>query len=271
MAPDRSSDFALLKAAAKEAAKLALGYWRQPLSIERKADGTAVTEADFAVDALLAKKLKDARPDYGWLSEESAEHERRTGCRKVWVLDPIDGTRAFINGREDWTIALALLEGGIPVLAVVVNPVREEFFEASAGGGAFLNGERIHPSNKNTLEGARIIASDGVLKMPIWRTPWPALTPAWANSLAYRFALVASGKIDAAFAITRKWEWDIAPGSLLVTEAGGTVTLASGKPLRFNTKDAKVQGFLAAGPKLHQMLVERLTGAEENMALARRI
>jgi myo-inositol-1(or 4)-monophosphatase len=268
MTHDRSCDFRLLLETAKEAAQLALSFFRRPLSTERKQDGTSVTEADLAVDALLAKRLKSPRPDYGWLSEESAEHVSRLGRRKVWVVDPIDGTRAFIQGKDDWTIALALVEDAQPTVAVVANPVQNEIFHACAGGGAFLNGRKITASTCSILTGARIAASDGILTKPIWREPWEALTPVWASSLAYRLALVACGKIDAAFALNPKWEWDVAAGALLVTEAGGCATSPSGRPLAFNTPDAKVQGFLAAAPNLHQMLSKRLSDAAQNLRTA---
>jgi myo-inositol-1(or 4)-monophosphatase len=263
MAGDRSQDFDLLLETAKQAAKLALGFWRGSVATSRKADGTVVTEADHAVDALLAQKLKVARPDYGWLSEESPEHERRLASRRVWVLDPIDGTRAFLQGRDDWTVALALLEDRKPILAVVINPVKDEIFEARAGEGAFLNGVRIAANQRSSLDGARVIASDGVLKKPIWLAPWPQLTPVWVHSLAYRMALVACGRLDAAFALTPRWEWDIAAGALLVSEAGGMISTPAGAPLRFNNADAQVEGFLAAAPNLHHMLVDRLSGVTE--------
>ncbi len=268
MADVRSGDFRLMLETAKEAAQLALSFFQGPLSMQRKADGSSVTDADLAVDALLAKRLRSARPEYGWLSEESAEHDSRLACRKVWVVDPIDGTRAFIQGKDDWTVALALVEDSQPVLAVVVNPVRGEIFEAQAGGGAFLNGRKISASARSALPGARLAASDGILKKSIWREPWPELTPAWANSLAYRLARVARGEIDAAFALNPKWEWDIAAGALIVAEAGGIATVPSGQPLAFNTVEAKVQGFLAAAPNLHQMLSKRLSDAAHNIGTA---
>jgi myo-inositol-1(or 4)-monophosphatase len=268
MTHDRSCDFRLLLETAQEAAQLALSFFQRPLSTKRKADGTSVTEADLAVDALLAERLRSSRPDYGWFSEESAEHGSRLGRRKVWVVDPIDGTRAFIQGKDDWTVALALVEDGQPTLAVVVNPMRNEIFHACAGGGAFLNGRKITASNCSSLTDARIAASDGILSKPIWREPWGKLTPVWANSLAYRLALVACGKIDAAFALNPKWEWDVAAGALLVNEAGGRATTPSGQPLIFNTAHAKVQGFLAAAPNLHQMLSKRLSDAAQNLRTA---
>jgi myo-inositol-1(or 4)-monophosphatase len=270
MNDDRVHDLNLLRETAQEAAKLALSFFGRSISRDRKFDGSPVTEADKAVDALLAERLRAARPDYGWLSEESAEHDERLAARRVWILDPIDGTRAFIKGRDDWTVALSLVEDGKPVLAVVVNPVRGELFEAQAGMGAFLNGEKITASQQSKLAGARIVVPEAVLQNARWREPWPPLTPVWANSIIYRLALVANASADASFALVPKWEWDVAAGALLVSEAGGVVSDAFGLPLEFNSIGAKVQGFLAAAPKLHQILTERLSGALQGAPVARR-
>ncbi len=258
MRDNRSEDYDLLRSAAKEAGAVALSYWGRSIEKGRKADGSAVTEADHAVDALLAERLRGARPDYGWLSEESADHAGRLEARRVWVVDPIDGTRAFIQGRDDWTIALALVEDGLPVLAVIVNPLRGETFEARAGEGAFLNGRKIYASERSELSGARLILTESLLKNSRWRTPWPPVTPVWANSILYRMALVASGQADATFALKPKWEWDVAAGALVVSEAGGRATEPDGSPLRFNSAEAKVRGFLASGEKLHQILLKRI-------------
>jgi myo-inositol-1(or 4)-monophosphatase len=249
-------DFDLLREAAREAASLALSYMNRPIARERKADGSVVTEVDKAVDSLLAARLREPRPDYGWLSEESYETERRLSARRVWVLDPIDGTREFLGGGDSWTIALCLLEDRAPVLSAVVNPVRGEFFEARAGGGAFLNGERISASARRELSGARVAVSEAAMRE--WQPPWPGAVPAGANASIYRLALVASGRADAYFALNPKWEWDIAAGALLVSEAGGTVTGKSGAPLAFNSAEAKVASVAAAAPALHRLLIERL-------------
>jgi myo-inositol-1(or 4)-monophosphatase len=264
MTDDRSLDFYLMRDAAQEASKLALSYWGRSIEKSRKADGSAVTEADHAVDALLAARLRGARPGYGWLSEESADHGSRLEASRVWVVDPIDGTRAFIQGFDDWTVALALVEDGVPVLAAVVNPVRAQTFEARAEEGALLNGRRIHASERSVLSGAKLVVPDSFLKSGRWRRPWPPVKRVWANSLLYRFALVASAAADATFALKPKWEWDIAAGALLVQEAGGLITDPCGLPLKFNSVEAKVPGFLAAGPKLHQILVERMGDALES-------
>jgi myo-inositol-1(or 4)-monophosphatase len=261
MTYDKSEDFDLLRDATQEAARIALSYWGRSIEQGRKEDGSVVTEADHAVDALLAERLRGARPDYGWLSEESAEHEGRVEARRVWIVDPIDGTRAFIQGRDDWTVSAALVEDGTPTLAAVVNPVREETFEARAGGGATLNGRRIRVSDHSSLENSKLLVPDSILKNSRWRTPWPAIKPVWANSILYRLALVACGEADACFATKPKWEWDVAAGALLASEAGGLVTDPGGAPLRFNSDGAKVRGFLASGPKLHQILLERMGDA----------
>jgi myo-inositol-1(or 4)-monophosphatase len=268
MKDDYAQDFDLIRDAAQEAGKLALSYWGRPIERQRKADGSEVTEADHAVDALLAARLRRTCPGYGWLSEESPEHDERLQARRVWVVDPIDGTRAFIQGRDDWVIAIALIEDHAPVLAAVVNPVRGEMFEARAGAGTFLNGRRLRASAQSVLAGARLTVSDSLVKPSRWRRPWPPVTPVRADSIIYRMALVASGAADASFATRPKWEWDIAAGALLVSEAGGIVTDPCGFPLKFNSREAKVPGYVAAAPKLHHILAERMSDALDGAPVA---
>jgi myo-inositol-1(or 4)-monophosphatase len=256
---DLSQDFELLRETAKEAASLAMTYWGRGVSHERKADGTTVTAADKAVDELLAARLKAARPHYGWFSEESPEHEKRLCAHRVWILDPIDGTRDFLHGGRDWTVALCLVQDGMPVLSAVINPIREEIFEARSGKGAWLNGRRIHASGQNELSGARIAVPPSLLKKAMQHEPQLQQSVMHANSSLYRLALVACARADASFALNPKWEWDIAAGALLVTEAGGLVTSLSGSPLRFNSEAAKIEGFVAAAPDLHRILSKALS------------
>jgi myo-inositol-1(or 4)-monophosphatase len=263
-------DFALLKDAAEAAGALALTFWRRRIDWKRKPDGTVVTEADLAVNELVAEQLRAARPDYGWLSEESADDPARLKRRKVWIVDPIDGTHGFFDGGEDWTIALALVEDGAPVLSAVFNPAREELFLAQRHGGATLNGEPISVSQTASLENATLMASDGVLRKPIWKKPWPPMKVLKLNSIAYRLAYVACGRADAIFTIKPKSEWDVAAGTLLVQEAAGCATSADGRPLRFNKPKPLVPGFLAAGKILHEALAERLTlGLNEASSVTR--
>lgn len=267
---DRSHDLELLRQTAKDAAACALAFFGRSLAVERKADGTVVTEADRAVDDLLSARLKAARPDYGWLSEESFERNAVHDAPKTFILDPIDGTRAFLEGRDDWTVALSLVEKGAPILAVVVNPLRSEVYEAQAGRGASLNGRKITASKRKALDGAQVAVS------AVGTTGWSGravlskLSPLFVHSSIYRLALVACGRADLSFALKPKWVWDVAPGALLVSEAEGIISDVMGKPLIFNSAEAKIQGFLAAGPNLHQMLAACLSAVSDGSPAQKR-
>jgi myo-inositol-1(or 4)-monophosphatase len=250
-------DFVLLKQAAKDAGRLAFSYFRQEVAVKHKVDGSEVSEADLAVDAALSRALSDARPAYGWLSEESEDNPIRLERRFVWMVDPIDGTNAFLRHVPEWTISVALVEDGSPVLGVVFNPATQEFFHAVRGEGAFLNNAPIAVTGRNTIAGARIIASGGLFKKRIWKEPWPGVESRWVNSVAYRLALVASGNADATLSLSAKSEWDLAAGVLLVEEAGGTVTDHHGHALRFNRPVPRFPGLVAAPPRLHAELIER--------------
>jgi myo-inositol-1(or 4)-monophosphatase len=255
-----------------EAGELALSFWKGRPAVTRKADGTPVTEADLAVNSFMEQRLLPGTQNRGWLSEESEDSLSRIKCETVFILDPIDGTRDFICGGDHWTISIALCRAGRPVAGVVYNPVRQELYSAAKGQGSFLNGAPLAVSLTEEIEGAGLSASDGILRKPIWASPWPACSHHKINSLAYRLALVASGAVDAAFAITPKPEWDVAAGALLVEEAGGIVTLADGTALLFNKPKPRVQGFLAAGKKLHKKLLARFDARHDaglHMAFSR--
>ncbi|MGC1712396.1 MAG: 3'(2'),5'-bisphosphate nucleotidase CysQ, partial [Methyloceanibacter sp.] len=168
-APSLEEDYALLKQAARDAATLALTYFRQQIAVNRKPDGSEVSEADLAVDTALKLDLANKRPDYGWLSEESADDGERLKHRRVWMVDPIDGTNAFLRHVPEWTVSAALVEDGEPVIGVVYNPATKQFFSAMRGKGAFLNDQPIKASEKSTLDGALLIASGGLFKKKIWK------------------------------------------------------------------------------------------------------
>ena len=171
--PPLEEDYQLLKTAVREAGALANGYFKQELEVHKKPDGSEVSEADLAVDAALKLDLTTRRKAYGWLSEESPDDRERLKHSRVWMIDPIDGTGAFLRHIPEWTVSAALVEDGVPVLGVVYNPSKDEFFHALRGHGAFLNEEPIHTSDKATLEGARMIASGGLFRKKIWQEPWP--------------------------------------------------------------------------------------------------
>ncbi len=255
--PSLKEDFSLLKRAVEDAGKLALGYFRQEIEVSRKADGSEVSEADLAVDAALNQALMGARPSYGWLSEESEDTPDRLDRRFVWMVDPIDGTNAFLRHVPEWTISVGLVQEGKPVLGIVFNPATEEFFHAIRGEGAYLNGAPIKVSGRSELEGALFIASGGLFKKRIWKEPWPGVESRWVNSVAYRLALVAAGRADATLSLSAKSEWDLAAGVLLVEEAGGVVTNHHGHGLRFNLPLPRFPSLVAAPPGLHAKLIER--------------
>jgi myo-inositol-1(or 4)-monophosphatase len=250
-------DFLLLKQAVKDAGSLAFSYFRQDIEVKRKIDGTEVSEADLAVDAALKQALSGARPSYGWLSEETEDDDNRLERSFVWMVDPIDGTNAFLRHVPEWTVSAALVVNGKPVLGIVFNPATQEFFHAIRREGAFLNDAPINVSDRSNLEGALVIASGGLFKKRIWKKPWPGVESRWVNSVAYRLALVASGRADATVSLSAKFEWDLAAGVLLVQEAGGMVTDHHGHAFRFNLPLPRFPSLVAAPPRLHGKLIER--------------
>jgi myo-inositol-1(or 4)-monophosphatase len=256
-APSREEDYALLKNAAREAGKLALTYFRKSIVVKRKIDGSEVSEADLALDVALKLELHVPRPDYGWLSEETEDDQERLKSSRVWMVDPIDGTNAFLRHVPEWTVSAALVENGQPVLGVVFNPATDEFFHAMRGKGAFLNDEPIAASEKSTLEGALLIASGGLFKKKIWKEPWPEVNSKWVNSVAYRLALVASGRADATISLSNKSEWDLAAAALIVEEAGGIVTDHHGEAHAYNRASPRFPSLVASGKALHPLLIER--------------
>jgi myo-inositol-1(or 4)-monophosphatase len=256
-APSLEEDYALLKTAVRDAGELALTYFRQQILVNRKPDGSEVSEADLAVDTALKLDLHTRRPDYGWLSEESEDDQERLKCRRVWMVDPIDGTNAFLRHLPEWTVSAALVEDGVPVLGAVYNPATKEFFNAMRGKGAFRNDQPIAASKKATLDGALLIASGGLFKKKIWKEPWPEVNSKWVNSVAYRLALVACGQADATISLSAKSEWDLAAAALIVEEAGGVITDHHGETHRYNRPSPRFPSLVASGKAMHPLLIER--------------
>ena len=252
-----SPDLDLLRDAAQAAGALALERRRRGLKITAKPGGSPVTDADLAVDALLRETLTAARPDYGWLSEETADSPERLDRSRIFVVDPIDGTIAFMKNRPWWTVALAVIEDGRPVAAVVHAPALDETFEAAAGAGARLNGQPITASDITSLDDASVLADARLLEGPQWPEPWPAMRFERRNSIAYRMALVAAGAFDAAIALTPKWDWDVAAGALIAEEAGARVSDHHGGAWRFNRPDPRQASLVCAAPALHPLIVRR--------------
>jgi myo-inositol-1(or 4)-monophosphatase len=241
-----------LVAAVREAGQLALGKFRAPLKSWNKDNYSPVSESDIAVNEFLQERLRDPSGKIGWLSEETEDDPERLKARRVWIIDPIDGTRAYIGGLPDWSIATALVEDGRPVLAALFAPVEDEMFVAVAGQGATLNDVPIR-STDGGLAGARIAGPPGYLNRLQAIEPRFVAQPK-IHSLALRFARVAHGAIDMAFASGNSHDWDLAAADLLVHEAGGALTTFHGQSLTYNRPDPVHPPLVAAGPQRHATL-----------------
>lgn len=258
----RRDDLALLIDAVRDGGAIALRYFGKDPDVQTKPDGTSVSEADYAVDKALRDNLTEERPEYGWLSEETEDTPERLSRERVWVVDPIDGTRAFLKVKPEWTIAAALVEAGRPVLAAVYNPVREEFYHAVQGQGTWLNEAPVTVRDPVPLEQCRMAAAAELFRRKIWDRPWPPMTTQWVNSIAYRLALVAAGTFDGTLSLSPKNDWDLAAADLLVQEAGGLVTTNRGEPFLYNSSNPRQEGVVAAGPGLHGELLDRVLQAK---------
>ncbi|WP_119271891.1 3'(2'),5'-bisphosphate nucleotidase CysQ [Taklimakanibacter deserti] len=251
------ADAELLEAAVREAGALARSLFQQSVKGWTKSDGSPVTEADLAVDKVLKARLHEARPDYGWLSEETPDSEARLAHRHVWIVDPIDGTRAFTHGGDEWCVVAALLTDGRPVLAAIYRPMTDDLYQARRGHGASLNGKLLRLTNGRGLAGARILGNASALKQLQSKAPVEAVASG-STPLAMRLARVAQGELDAALSTAPKHDWDLAAGDLLVHEAGGTVTGLNGKMFTYNRRETRQADYVASSHALHAALLEQL-------------
>ena len=252
------TDLDLLIHAARGAGPIALGYAHGALNIVDKGEGQGpVTAADLAVNAHLAGVLQGARPGYGWLSEESPDDAARLSRERVFIIDPIDGTRAFIEGNGNWAHSLAIAERGQVTAAVVYLPARDLMFTAALGQGAALNGEPIRTGAVKALGQATVLTAKPTMAPENWAKV-PPFKRAFRSSLAYRLGLVAEGRFDAMLTLRPAWEWDIAAGSLIVAEAGGTAQDRTGGALRFNNPVPQQNGVVAANQSLARAIFAHL-------------
>ena len=253
-------DLELLIQAARAAGEVACRYAPDDTKTWDKPDGAGpVTEADLAVNDTLHDILQTARPDYGWLSEESEDSPARLSHDTLFVIDPIDGTRSFIEGSNTWAHSLAVVENGRPRAAVVYLPKRDMLYAAAMGQGATLNGTPIAIRHTADLNTAELLSVKHNFKPEFWHGPPPEVTRAYRPSLAYRMALVAEGRFDGMITFRPSWEWDVAAGDLILREAGAITSDRTGHPLHFNNPKPMVAGVLAANADLHSQIASRLT------------
>ncbi|WP_196259512.1 3'(2'),5'-bisphosphate nucleotidase CysQ [Pelagibacterium limicola] len=234
---DAIKDLELLKSAAVHAGIIALGYFRTDLRTWTKNVSSPVSEADIVIDNFLTQTLRSARANYGWLSEETADTPDRLSQVRVFVVDPIDGTRGFIKGEDSWTISLAVVEDGRPIAGVVYAPVRDEMYAATIGSGATLNGHRLAPEPRHGRE--RIIPAPAAVHNELALADLRYQRGPSYPSLAYRLVQVASGGLDAAVARRGAQDWDVAGADIILGESGIELTdVCFGVP-RYNRPDTR--------------------------------
>ncbi|WP_331460010.1 3'(2'),5'-bisphosphate nucleotidase CysQ [Cochlodiniinecator piscidefendens] len=253
-----NNDLTLLTDAAKASGEIALKHWQQnPETWDKDAGAGPVTEADIAIDRMLASELGSARPDYGWLSEETDDNSDRLNHERVFIVDPIDGTRAFIAGEKTFSHSLAIAENGNVIAAAVYLPVLDLMYLATSDQVSTLNGAPIS-ATQNTVEGASVLAAKPNFDVKNWSDGLPPYQRHFRSSLAYRLCLVAEGRFDAMLTLRDTWEWDVAAGCLIAQQAGATVTdRVRGIP-KFNNPRPKLKGMIAGGTTLHEDIAERL-------------
>ena len=253
-----AEDLELLRACAVAAGIIASGFFRREVKSWSKENASPVSEADILVDRYLAATLLQARPTYGWLSEETADNPSRLDCERVFVVDPIDGTRGFLRGEDSWTVCLAVVENGIAVAGVVYAPMRDELFEATLDGGARLNGRTIQ---RRRRPGAPpVIPAAGAVHQHLQQAGLDYTRGPYYPSLAYRLVQVATGKLDAVASRRGSQDWDIAAATVILDECGVDIAdVCSGFP-QFNRRDVR-HGAVAAlsdmslKPLLHAALL----------------
>lgn len=247
----RDKDLALLIETARTAGAIARNYfYKGNTKAWDKSKNHPVTEADIAVNDYLEMTLQAARPGYGWLSEETHDDASRHKAKRSFVVDPIDGTRAFMDGKPHFTICLAVIENGKAITGVVYNPILEEMYEASLGGGARLNGVAIKPSGCASIQGCTIVGYPRKFK----RLGWPEMKVSIRNSMAYRIVLVAAGLRDATVSFTPKSDWDLAAAEIIASEAGAITTDLDGNAFHYAKAHVKENGVICASPRLHALL-----------------
>lgn len=248
------------KEAARRAGQVILSYYSSQYEVQSKGADNPVTPADLAANRVLRETLLGAFPHAGWLSEESADDQERLQRDWVWVVDPLDGTKEFIQGIDEFVVVVALVAQQQAIIAVTYNPVRQELLYACHGQGAFCNGRPIRVKTTAHLPGAVVLASRSETGRGEWERFQQVLTVQPTGSVAYKLAQVAQGKADMTFSLVPKNEWDICAGTLLVTEAGGRVSDPQGRPLLFNQPDPLRTGVVATNTLLYDQLMRLIQG-----------
>ncbi len=234
-----------------KAGEIIMQYYCDDYEIKEKGYHNPVTTADKEADSYLKSTLMSARPQYGWLSEETVDSKNRLNKEKVWIVDPLDGTKEFIEGVPQFVVSIALVEKGIPIIGVLHNPVTKETFHAAKGEGAYLNQGQYRCSIKDSTRDMVILNSRSETRRGLWepyKKHFKELRP--IGSVAYKMGLTAIGKADIFATLRPKNEWDICAGTCLINEAGGKVINLNGKDITFNNQKTLIEPGLIAGYNL---------------------
>src|SRR5579872_3470493 len=253
---DLTREVEYARKAAVAAGEILLRYYGTHYEIGSKGKNNPVTIADTEADSAIKAILTHAFSDYGWLSEETVDNDDRLSKQRVWIVDPLDGTKEFINKVPEFCVAIGLSDNGEPVVGVSYNPITNEMFWSARGMGCHLGDHRVHVTKTAALKGASVLASRSETTRGEWEVFQGMLVAVPTGSVAYKLAMVAGGKADATFTRSPKNEWDIASGAALIIEAGGKMTDIDGHPMTFNKKVTKCAGLIASNGILHDQLME---------------
>ncbi len=252
------NEWQILQDILTDAGELALRYFGKNIKNWQKDDDTPVTEADLAVNDFLAENLYKLRPEFGWLSEETTDDPARLKQNYVWLIDPIDGTKAFIKGQAEWAISVAIVKDNRPILGLVYDPVAKILYTAEQHFGAFANGRKIAATSRPHIIGANILAYEFHFAHMAQFSGyvWPQMQYNIVNSMAMRVSLVAAGRFDAMVSFTNKGEWDMAAADIIIHEAGGIISDGFGNRLIYNKPKPSLPHMVAAGTQLHQLIIQ---------------
>jgi myo-inositol-1(or 4)-monophosphatase len=248
-----SEESAVAEYAAKEAGSIIMRLFKGKFDVHEKSKNNPVTSADLAANRKIREIILGRFPEDGWLSEEDKDNAQRLSLSRVWVIDPIDGTKEFIEGVPQFAVSIGLVVEGCPKVAVVFNPAEDRFYQAAAGQGAYLNNQRIRVTARSDIDGALLLVSrsEPQRKFQVFADRCE-IKP--VGSIAFRLAKVAGGDGDGTLTFRSIREWDICAGVLMVQEAGGKVVDGNGKTLLFNRQEARHHGVVAANGQLADRL-----------------
>jgi myo-inositol-1(or 4)-monophosphatase len=242
--------------AARAAGEIIRAHYHTRYAVDYKGEDSPVTIADRDANHKIYEIIRDEFSSDGWLSEETVDSPARLSCRRVWVVDPMDGTKEFIQKVPELAVSIALVEEGTSVVGVAYNPIQDQLFWAVRGQGTWANDRRVQVSQAAQLKDATILASRSETQRGEWKNFSAQFRVRQMGSAAYKMALIATGDADATFTLVPKNEWDICAGVLLIEEAGGTVSHLDGKPVRFNQAKTLLQGLIASNGRLHPHLLQ---------------